>query len=193
MSSYKANQKGLTLIELLMVIAILSLMASIIIKAIDPIKKMSQARDAKRKMDLAQLRDALSAYEATHGGYPYNGDTWTVESSGFYEGPNGWIPNLAPDSIKILPGDPRRGQIGSQKVVGCQLWPDAIGYMYRSNGTDYKLLAHCTPENYDDDYFVDPWRDADATFGGDGQCATKVLGAGGWAWAVWSSDISRCW
>ena len=60
-----------TLIELLIVIAIVGIMAAAILVAINPAKRSGQARDAIRKSDIAVLADAFQAYYVAHGGlYP---------------------------------------------------------------------------------------------------------------------------
>jgi len=58
------------LIELLLVIAVGAVLIAIIIRAVDPVGKMKQARDAKRKTDINSIANALRAYEATYGRYP---------------------------------------------------------------------------------------------------------------------------
>ena len=60
-----------TLIELLIVIAIVGIMAAAVILAINPAKRSGQARDAIRKNDIVVLADAFQAYYVTHEGlYP---------------------------------------------------------------------------------------------------------------------------
>lgn len=181
------KRKSFTLIELLIVIAILGILAAAVLVAINPLKRMGQTRDAQRKNDLGQLKNALEAYNAIYGSYPipYCGwPCWASDAAGWgdkdYEGPNGYIPNLAPGEIKKLPQDPRGntpGAFGELAWEQCKdaSGPDHSGYFYQSNGTDYKVMAHCTPENYpQEDPFIDPSRP--------------------WhAYAVWSSDASKNW
>ncbi|OGH32677.1 MAG: hypothetical protein A2953_01415 [Candidatus Levybacteria bacterium RIFCSPLOWO2_01_FULL_36_54] len=191
--------QGFTLVELLIVIAVLGVLATIVLLAVNPAGQLARARDAGRKTALKSIANALEAYVAVNGSYPSTNMNWSWES-GIYEGPNGWIPNLAPGDIKRLPSDPRKGTPGS-KQPNCAT--GSYGYGYRSDGKDYKIYAHCTPENYskDDRKFIDPWRDADATYGGDGRCGDPVAegengGVGDgmpWSWAIWSSDTSKCW
>jgi prepilin-type N-terminal cleavage/methylation domain-containing protein len=64
-----SNQlKGFTLVELLMVIAIISLLSSVIFSAVNETR--SKARDATRISDLAQIRRALELYYDEWGKYP---------------------------------------------------------------------------------------------------------------------------
>jgi len=190
------KQRGFTLIELLLVIAILSLMASLILRAIDPVKKMSQARDAIRKSQMAQVRDALAAYLALNGSYPSTGGSFYGDAVNWgsygYEGSNGYIPNLAPGFMKRLPQDPR-GHTPGSKNSNCNA--NESGYMYKSDGKEFKFVLHCTPENYEesDIKFIDPVRDNDTTWGVGENCAAPVAGPRSWAYAAWSSDTSKCW
>jgi len=162
-------KRGFTLIELLIVIAILGVLAAGVVTAINPAKRISEAKDAQVKMNLGQMKNAIEAYSVSHNGtYPSTrplgtGDGWRGECDHPWgpanlprSGPNGYIPNLAPDDLKILPTDPRNS-------YGCC-------YLYYTNGYDFKLLAHCIPENYPvDNPFYDPVRPT-------------------WSYAVWSSD-----
>lgn len=64
--------KGFTLIEMIIAIAILSIMATITIAALDPIAQFQKANDARRKSDLAQIQRALETYyqDQTYQQYP---------------------------------------------------------------------------------------------------------------------------
>src|SRR5689334_8045425 len=90
------NQSGFTLIELLVVIAILSILATIILAAINPRHQIDLANDAHRKADLAQVRDALNNYAATHHQYPSTGSVWQCYGCSYDTGftSSNWIPGL---------------------------------------------------------------------------------------------------
>lgn len=140
-------KRGFTLIELLIVIAILGVLAAGVVTAINPLKRMQNARNAQRKMDLGQMANAVEAYAVSHGGqYPATGGNWCGLISPYTACGTDYIPGLVADGgLKILPKDPQNS--------GC------TGYLYLSNGTDYKLLAHC-PEGTlsPTDPFYDPVR-----------------------------------
>jgi prepilin-type N-terminal cleavage/methylation domain-containing protein len=72
--------KGFTLVELLIVIAIISLLASMILSSLNTAQ--AKARDTRRQMDLDQVVKALSLY------YAKNGD-WISTASGCGNGGNG--------------------------------------------------------------------------------------------------------
>jgi len=67
----KNYKKGFTLIELLIVIAVLGILATAVLSAINPIEQMKKARDAGRKSDAAELLNAYERYYTTFGEYPW--------------------------------------------------------------------------------------------------------------------------
>ncbi|MFC1625471.1 type II secretion system protein [Patescibacteria group bacterium] len=69
----KYLSKGFTLVELLIVIALLGAIALIVIAAINPIEQTNRARDARFKADSAQLLSAIDRYYASHSKFPWEG------------------------------------------------------------------------------------------------------------------------
>jgi prepilin-type N-terminal cleavage/methylation domain-containing protein len=67
----KNYKKGFTLIELLIVIAVMGILATAVLSAINPIEQMKKARDAGRKSDAAELLNAYERYYTTYGEYPW--------------------------------------------------------------------------------------------------------------------------
>lgn len=131
------NPRGFTLIELLVVIAIIGLLSSVVLATLNTAR--AKARDAERLSDLHQIEVALNAYYADHGAYPAGG-TWRGTCSGYGSygttGSNGWIPDLAPTYMPVLPVDPKPTE------------PNYC-YVYRSpNGVDYIVLMNNTVETY---------------------------------------------
>lgn len=59
---------GFTLIELLVVIGIIIILLEIVLIAIDPSKRMSQARNATRWTDVSSLLEAVLEYSVDHNG-----------------------------------------------------------------------------------------------------------------------------
>ncbi len=55
-------KKGFTLVELLVVIAVIGVLAAVVLVAINPAKKLAQARDAQRKSGIQQISTAISTY-----------------------------------------------------------------------------------------------------------------------------------
>ena len=120
---------GFTLIELLVVIAILGILAAAIIVAINPNKRLAQARDAQRKNDVSAIANALAGYGTLHGGtYPKEtqcdsslGEKSSACTSGTFTTPYGWNKTTSGNIydelvtkeqfLKELPKDPINGTI----------------------------------------------------------------------------------
>ena len=69
------NRKGFTLIEILIVVAIIGLLSSIILVGLGSFNV--RARDTNRITDLRQTENALALYYNKNQGYPSAGD-WTA-------------------------------------------------------------------------------------------------------------------
>lgn len=131
-----SRSRAFTLIELLVVIAIIGILSAVVLAGLGAAQ--AQARNAKRVSDLKQLQSALELYATDNGGsYPSTSNNWWGNCSGFSSrsttGATGYVPNLAPAYISVLPLDPRQ-----EETNKC--------YVYKSNGTDYMLLAYTTVE-----------------------------------------------
>ncbi len=178
-----SSHKGFTLIELIIVISIVSILSLVGITSYSSIQH--DARNSKRKGDLKELQQALEAYKARNGEYPRTtpgfsgawapaGYNW-LGTCGTWAGgiatggkddhddgtdPEGYIPQLAPQFIPKLPRDPRENSSHTENESSCT--GEKNCYQYMSNGADYKILAHCTPEGTlkATDPFYDPRRPA---------------------------------
>ncbi len=65
------NQRGFTLIEVLLVIAILAILATIVIIAINPSKQLGESQNAQRRNDVRSILEAVYQYALDHNGvYP---------------------------------------------------------------------------------------------------------------------------
>jgi hypothetical protein len=97
--------------------------------------------------DLQALRAALENYRRDHGEYPRSRGFDGLYSNFGAASPT-WIDGLAPKYIAALPRDPRRTNDPLRQ------------YLYRSDGKDYKLMAHGTCEPFDATHpeMVDPKR-----------------------------------
>lgn len=65
------DKKGFTLIELLIVIAVLGVLATGLVAAINPLEKLANTRDSVRKSTIAQLTQALQEHLISIGRFPY--------------------------------------------------------------------------------------------------------------------------
>jgi len=79
----KSYTQGFTLIEVLLVIAILAILAAVVIVAINPGKQFSEAQDTQRRSDVRAILDGIHQYSIDNAGvYPEGipvGDTCVSE------------------------------------------------------------------------------------------------------------------
>jgi prepilin-type N-terminal cleavage/methylation domain-containing protein len=71
------TKKGFTLLELLIVIAILAILASVTFVALNPVELLRKSRDSQRMADLASMRTAINYYIANTS-TPILGDSAAV-------------------------------------------------------------------------------------------------------------------
>lgn len=84
MKFYKHNnQRGFTLLEMLMVISIIGLLASITLTSVASARVKS--RDAKRKLDLNQIYNAMNLYFSEYDCLPITSGTACSGASGYSE------------------------------------------------------------------------------------------------------------
>jgi prepilin-type N-terminal cleavage/methylation domain-containing protein len=82
MLSLNKNKQGFTLIELMVVISIIGVLATVVMGNLNDAR--SKARDTNRKMTLNRIQIALELY---HNKY----NTYQVAGSGWMNGGNGWL------------------------------------------------------------------------------------------------------
>ena len=98
MFNYKSKQAGFTLIELMVVVAIIGLLASALMAGLTEARK--KARDARRVMDGKAIADAVIMYSLDHGGrVPADGDGQGTPASNLTN-------ELVPRYIPRVPEDP---------------------------------------------------------------------------------------
>lgn len=94
--------KGVTLIELLVVTGMIAAIISGLVLLLNPVQKMAQTNDAKRKSDLAQLQRALEIYYQDYGYYPSSTATYRISGSN-------WGGSWGEYMTK-MPSDPKSGR-----------------------------------------------------------------------------------
>ena len=103
--------KSFTLLELLIVIAIIAVLSTVVIFALDPGEMMAKARDTKRLTDLTQLEKAIIVY-LSEGNKTLPSTTTNSLSGNTNINGTGWLPidftsSTLGSSIPSLPIDPK--------------------------------------------------------------------------------------
>lgn len=124
------NFKGFTLVELLIVIAIIGVLSALLMANFIGVRQ--RARDAQRKSDLRQIQAALELYRSDLGGYP-------------------------DEAALVFGGQLANTSAGNDTVYMQKVPTDPINssypYSYVSDGSSYSLVA-CL-ENASDSQGVD--------------------------------------
>lgn len=147
------KQLAFTMIELLIVIAILGILAVAVLSAINPIEQINRGRDTGSRSDAEQLISAIDRYYAMTGYYPWNaavGDTPTLawqEVNTDLAGAAGMCPVLY--RLSDMAGAPSPecdGEVGTQELK--------VTYVNKvSEGSTYNtLFIYHGPNSYDSAY-----------------------------------------
>ena len=123
---YSMKKGGFTLIEILVVVAIISILVGSVLVGLGPAQR--QGRDTRRIADLRQIQNALELYFAKCGYYP--GTAQSTATCGAYQAVSTWgdlTTALTGSSLGVsqIPNDPTSGK----------------NYVYGSDGTGYVLGA----------------------------------------------------
>ena len=109
------KQKGFTLIEILVVIGIIGILATVVLVAVNPARQFKQARDSQRVANVNTILNALGQNIADHEGNLFcDGAIMPLVASGYIirSGPDGASFDIAscltPDYIPKLPYDPSK-------------------------------------------------------------------------------------
>ncbi len=73
-NNYPIKGGGFTLVELLIVIALIGVLAVALVATLDPIEQINKARDSRFKNDSAELLAAIERYYASTQNYPWVAD-----------------------------------------------------------------------------------------------------------------------
>lgn len=94
--------RGFTIIELIVVVAILSILSGILIAVINPGRQQARARDAVRRSDLVKISSALEQYYADNNKYPPSNDGARISFSNI-------VNDINPYMNDTVPTDPSGG------------------------------------------------------------------------------------
>jgi len=131
---------GFTLVELLVVVAILGVLMAAVVWAINPLEIMKKSRDSARLSEMDSLRKAIDLALANGGTLAETivpGDSSVVGASRAVDG-TGYVTVDVSQYLSILPVDPHNGasftDATGRTVVG--------KYLYFSNGSTYELNCY---------------------------------------------------
>ena len=81
----RVNTKGFTLLEILLVVAAISILAGIVILAINPSKQLADVRNAQRRVDVNTILNAVLQYKVDHnGGLPEPVTGYAISTIEYY-------------------------------------------------------------------------------------------------------------
>lgn len=92
------KQLAFTMIELLIVIAILGILAVAVLSAINPIEQINRGRDTGSRSDAEQLLSAIERFYAMTGYYPWNTAVGQSPNLEWIEVNSGWVVDTSPFS-----------------------------------------------------------------------------------------------
>ena len=131
------NRSGFTLVELLVVIAVLGVLAAGVLVAIDPLEQLSRGRDSGKMTAVTDLGRAVAKYYTVRSSFPTQDAAWMVALDN-----NG--------DIKSLPKNPdTNAGCGTNAIEGTDgaTTPTELGYCYRVNTTTNQFVVYTTAES----------------------------------------------
>ena len=146
------NTKGFTLIELIIVIAIIALLAAATFVAVDPAKRIGEARDAQRWSDVTAVADAYMKYVVdNNGSYVTTTNDGVVNFIRHTAGVAGTAPASCPASTTVtsasdvdLHGLVSAGYIGDIPDDPGGTDNDGTDYYFYKEASGKVLVGSCT-------------------------------------------------
>lgn len=131
--------KGFTLIEILIVIAVLGVLAGAVVVAINPVEQVARAKDSQRKTAVSSLYKAVQSRLVLQGQGAYANPT---------ENPQGWIEDLITDGeIKNKPD--ANSTLTSSQCIGASgdIAGYQDGYCYKTNDIFSEAVVYTSLES----------------------------------------------
>ena len=114
----RATRKGFTLIEILIVVAIIAILASVVLVGLGPTQQAG--RDSRRLSDLHEVQNGLELYYNACGYYPGKDATTPCtgyQNVGSYTALKGILTGFASLGIGQVPDDPTAGHHYTYSVI----------------------------------------------------------------------------
>lgn len=126
-----STTKGFSLIELLIVIAIVGVVSALLMANFVGIRQ--KARDSDRKSNVRQIQSGLELHFADQSFYPTQGNAY---------GSNAWLNNTAcPTSSSLFAGGATYMQLIPCDPGGIGAWNSGNYYYFSADGATYDLVA----------------------------------------------------
>lgn len=142
------SQQGFTLIEILLVMALIAALATIVLVAINPAEKFKQSRDTQRYTDTASLAGAVQQYYVDHQGSLPAGIDTTPKSITAAAGATNidLCAVLVTKYLVVMPIDPKTGT--KPTTPPCTGY--ASGYtIAKESATSDRVVVTAVPESAD--------------------------------------------
>ena len=165
-NTHTMHQKGFTLLEILLVIALIGIISLTVIVAVNPARQLEQTRNAERSQELVAIYQAVLQYGLESGeGLPSAipvGDSQSdyreicrqgvAEATCIADGLVFLQDDLVPAYLSEIPEDPTRANVGT---------PNGTGYEIKVSTTNVVSLGSRSVENdeiisHNDDSYVAP-------------------------------------
>lgn len=149
---FRSSGKGFTIVELLIVIVVIAILATITVVAFNGIN--SKARDAVRAQDMTTIKKALLAYDAVHGGVVRTVTTPRYNDNVAITGRGGWDASIDDNWLAFLraeygkmPVDPQNTAINTGAGVSNSQSRTYTYYCYLAGtgvdpATDHVVLVY---------------------------------------------------
>jgi len=113
-NKFCTESKGFTLVELLVVVMLVSVLASLSLVALNPASIFARSRDSKRLSDLSLLMSAFEQFNIDNGSYPDIPNVMRISSSlpegqagPLQSAANGWVVSDVSKYVSRLSVDPK--------------------------------------------------------------------------------------